>query len=317
VAGAGTAAVSWTADANALDLLEVGSPFGTSGFRRAVVQSLDGWRDMSFGARADDGTLVAVPILVRHRTGDSVPPSGYGGIVASRPIDAQQASAVLEMAFHELGLRRLIIRLLLDIGSRSEVGQHLALASVVQTARPGSPEKGFSRLARRSLRKATSAGARVEAGADADAFWSVYSPASARWATRYPEALIRLLIEREVARVHAVYLQDRVVAVLLTLVRGSHWMCWLAGQTDEGRGVAASYLAYDAVFAEAHAAGVSCVNLGASIGGGAEFKQHLGASPCPMRVWTAETASGRLLRKAGEGQALGRSLVRRVRTAFQ
>jgi CelD/BcsL family acetyltransferase involved in cellulose biosynthesis len=88
--------------------------------------------------------------------------------------------------------------------------------------------------------------------------------------------------------VHAVSLEGRIVSVLYTLVTGSHWMCWLAAQTAEGRAIAASYRAYDALLADAHAAGVAAVNLGVSVGGGSEFKHHLGAREAQMREWSRE-----------------------------
>jgi CelD/BcsL family acetyltransferase involved in cellulose biosynthesis len=121
---------------------------------------------------------------------------------------------------------------------------------------------------------------------------------------RYPESLIRRLLDIGAARVHAVSREGRVVASLLTLVTGSHWMCWLAGQTEEGRAIAASYLAYDALFAEACSSGVAAVNLGASVGGGSEFKRHLGATDVTMCQWVHESvpaAAARFARHVARG----------------
>ena len=121
----------------------------------------------------------------------------------------------------------------------------------------------------------------------------------------YPEGLIRRLVGTGVARVHVVQLGDRVVASLLTLISDSHWMCWLAGQTSDGRSIAASYLAYDALLREAQDAGVPAVNLGASVGGGAEFKRHLGAGDVEMFEWRRESLRGRAIRvAAGVASAL-------------
>jgi Acetyltransferase (GNAT) domain len=308
-------AFGWIPDAGALDLLESsGSPFARGAFRQVGVESL-GWHDASFGARDPDGTLAAVPILTRSRMGDSVPPSGYGEIVSTRPLLTEQAQGFLELAFRNLRLRGLSVRLL-DPAS-DELGAYLAAASVLRLAEGVPPAKAYSRLSRRSILKASAAGATVEAGAGCEVFWPVYSAASAQWQARYPVGLVRRLIERRIGRVHAVRLDGRPVSVLLTLVQGGHWMCWLAGQTPEGRAVSASYLAYDALFTEAHAAGTPFVNLGASSGSGSEFKQHLGATDCPMRVWTAETATGRVRRRAGDGGAIARSVTRRGRGLFR
>ena len=78
----------------------------------------------------------------------------------------------------------------------------------------------------------------------------------------------------------------------MTLTSGSHWMCWLAAQNEAGRTISASYLAYQAVFAEARAQGVSAVNLGASApgSGGKEFKKRLGAVEVPIVAWRVSGA---------------------------
>jgi hypothetical protein len=68
-------------------------------------------------------------------------------------------------------------------------------------------------------------------------------------------------------------------------------MCWLAAQTDEGRACSASYLAYDTVLSEALAAGITAVNLGASVG-------HLGAKEVWMREWRHETTAATVARVA-------------------
>jgi hypothetical protein len=275
--------VSWRRDDSSLSLLdERAGPFSNAEFRAAVVATVDGWRDVSFGAVLADGVRAALPVLARGGTADSVPPSGYGGVAASRPLTTAEEDAFLDLAFAELGERSLEVRTL-DLAGTSTAGEPLASAAIVSTA--AEPSAGYSRLTRRSLAKAARAGCSVETSASFDVFWPLYVEASESWAMRYPETLVRELISTGVARVHAVRLRGNPVAVLLTLARGAHWMCWLAGQSSAGRDVAASYLAYDAVLSEAHAAGAPAVNLGASVGGGAEFKQHLGAVPRPMRVW--------------------------------
>jgi hypothetical protein len=91
-------------------------------------------------------------------------------------------------------------------------------------------------------------------------------------------------------------------------------MCWLAGQSEEGRSIAASYLAYDAVLSEAQTAGITAVNLGASVGGGAEFKRHLGATAVSMREWKHETAPAAAVRMTHNALA---SLSRAVQTRLR
>jgi hypothetical protein len=288
----------WEIDRDALSLLEThGGPFGTDAFRKAVATTVPGWRDVSFGARTNEGTLAAVPLLARWRLADSVPPSGYGGVVASRMLDPDEVVLLLELACRELRLRGMRIRGL-DLTDQAAIGSPLATASVIRIDPAVAPAERYSRLARRSIRRATTAGATAATNGSADTFWAIYAAAAAGRGMSYPELLVRRLIEDETARVHVVNLGESVVAVLLTLVTGSHWTCWLAAQTQEARSIAASYLAYDALLEEAHAAGITVVNLGASVGGGAEFKRHLGANEVPMREWTWLSPSGAAMVRA-------------------
>jgi Acetyltransferase (GNAT) domain len=293
----------WAPDETALKLLDTdGGPFGTSAFREAMVETVAGWRDVSFGAETEDGAVAAIPLLARRFGAESMPPEGYGGVVASRPLEAAETTSFLELAARRLRLPRLTIRSL-ELADSPVAGTRLVPASVVRIDRREPPGAQYARLARRSLKRARDAGAAVTAGDSGDAFWPVYAEASRAWEVHYPEPLVRRLVDTGVARVHTVRMGGRVVAALLTLVGRSHWMCWLAGQSDEGRAVSASYLAYDAVFQEAHAAGVPAVNLGASVGGGAEFKRHLGAVEVWMRGWTHEGVAAAAVRKAYQGAA--------------
>lgn len=263
----------WTSDARALDLLDDAGPFATQDFREAVTATVPGWRDVSFGARARDGTVAAVPLLAFRRAGESVPPAGYGCVVSSRPLEPAEVNALLDRLWRESKLRTIRLRLL-GLPDAVQAGRLVATASAVPVG-----SLRYARLARRSMNRAREAGAIVHDGST-DMFWSIYEPASEAWGMTFPEPLLRRLVAVGAARIHAVRTDERPVSVLLTLVGRSHWMCWLAAQTAEGRRMAASYLAYDALFAAAKAAGGPYVNLGASVGDGAEFKHHLGASRC-------------------------------------
>jgi Acetyltransferase (GNAT) domain len=307
----------WILDTDALTVLDThGSPFGTRAFRSAVVATLPDLHDVSFGARARDGTLAAVALIARRRFAESVPPSGYGGVVATRQLASAEIASFVDLASRELRLRRLWIRWL-ELGPPSGVGRGIGKASVVPIELDEVPSSRYSRLARRSLRRSEEAGTSVVATSSADAFWPVYANAARDWKMRYPEPLVRRLLQTGVARIHAVSVGDRIVASLLTLVNASHWMCWLAAQTDEGRAIAASYRAYDALLAEAHAAGVAAVNLGVSVGGGAEFKQHLGAREFEMREWLSENLSATATRLARRiaGNAVSRARAAKAKIA--
>jgi Acetyltransferase (GNAT) domain len=307
----------WVPDRSALSLLDtLGGPFSTSAFREAMVAVLPEWHDMSIGARDADGTLAAVSLLGRRRGAESVPPAGYGGVVASRPLEPAETLSFLEFVIREHRLRRCEVRTLQLIGE-SAVGQRFATASVIPVLKEEPPASRYARLARRSVSRATAAGATVHASEPFAAFWPAYAAASKGRAVHYPELLVRRLVEDGSARVHTVRLETEVVAALLTLVIGTHWMCWLAGQNNEGRSIAASYLAYDAVLADAWKAGIVAVNLGASVGGGGEFKRHLGAMEMAMYEWKHMTAAvattERLRRVAGAGVSVMRNAQARLR----
>lgn len=304
----------WVADREAVALLdEWGGPFGTKSFRDAVVAADPSWHDVSWGARAEDGTLATVALLARSHTAESVPPWGYGGVVASRALTSSETLSFLELAWGQHRFRRLTVRTL-DLPGFTGYGRRSGTASVVQIVDGAPAAAQYARLARRSLKRATAAGATVESAASADAFWAVYADAAAERRVIYPEGLIRRLVGTGVARVHVVRLGDRVVASLLTLMSDSHWTCWLAGQTSEGRSIAASYLAYDALIREAQDAGVPAVNLGASVGRGAEFKRHLGAADVDMLEWRRENVRARATRvAAGVASALSRARMARPR----
>jgi GNAT acetyltransferase-like protein len=287
----------WAPNADALTLLDLkGGPFSTTAFREAVVVSIPGWRDVSIGACTTDGTMAAIPLLTSARGTESVPPSGYGGVVASRSLDRDETVAFLKLASRKHRLSRMRVRSL-ELADSPVAGTRFVTACVIPINGVDPPAARYARLARRSLKRAEAAGATVSVESF-DAFWPVYEEAAHGWGITYPEFLVRRLVDNAVARVHSVRLGGKIVASLLTLVSGSHWMCWLAGQNKEGRSIAASYLAYDAVLKEAQASGVAAVNLGASVGGGSEFKHHLGATEVWMREWNHETVAAAVTRIA-------------------
>jgi hypothetical protein len=288
----------WDPDQSALSLLDLQGPFSGSHYRRAAGQTLGAWRDVSFGARAGDGTQAAMPLFAGSGRADSMPPSGYGEIASSRALAAHEELALLLAARNACGARRLVLRAL---GSPAEMPHRRLLgnASIVRLEPHTPPAEGYARLARRSLGRARGAGARAVRSNSIEGFMELYRAASANWAMRYPEALLARLVSDDVARVDVVMLDSVPISGLLTLTGRSHWMCWLAAQNSVARELAASYLLYDAVFMEAQAAGVAFINLGASIGGGAEFKRHLGAREEPMYQVEVSSASARAFAAAG------------------
>lgn len=304
-----TAAPRWDPEEGALDLLEsLGGPFDGREYRQTVTTTLAGWRDASFAASLPDGRRAAIALLADDRHAESLPPEAYGGVVATAPLSPTETASFLRLARRRARVPVLDARgVLLDDGSQGAAARRIAIASVVRIQAEQPPEAGFSRLTRRSVKKATQAGAVVTRARDAERFLPLYEHASAEWATRYPHELIRALGSKGLAAFHEVALEGSVVASLMTITGGSHWMCWLAAQNEAGRAVAASYLAYQAVFAEARAEGVPAVNLGASApgSGGMEFKKRLGAVEVPIVAWRISGTWARL-RRIAVGGALTR-----------
>jgi hypothetical protein len=173
--------------------------------------------------------------------------------------------------------------------------RRIATASVIPVDREGSPSSRYARLARRSVRRAQTAGCGVRTTRDGEAFLRLYRDASAEWDTTYPEALVLELGRAGVARFDEVLLGDRVLAALMTLEAADHWMCWLAAQSAEGRELAASYLAYDRLLTDA-GEHVRQVNLGASAPGtgGEEFKRRLGAELRAIYEWSTASVIARI-----------------------
>jgi hypothetical protein len=295
----------WDPHEDALSILDSHGPFSSGLYRQAVVETLRGWRDVSFGARLPDGALAAVALLANGRSAESIPPSGYGGVAATRPLTAEEELLFLTSAGRSCDSKELVVR---GLGS-ADASSHrafLADVSIIPVSGPTAPSERYARLARRSIRRATEAGAHVVRRAPSvEEFFELYRGASKDWAMRYPEPLLARLVADGVARVDLVVHESTAVAGLLTLTADDHWMCWLAAQSRAGRNLSASYLAYDALFDDAFGADVPFINLGASVGGGSEFKGHLGAVPAPMY-------ESRVLLDRGGTRSLTHKVLRRV-----
>jgi hypothetical protein len=297
---------------DALSLLEVAGPFESEAFRRAVCDSVPGYSDVSLGATLADGRRVAVALLLSRGMAESLPPHVYGGVRSDSALTADEELALLEEARVAHGAKTIAVRAL-DADAPLRSGATLAEATIVVTDGPATFRERYSRLARRSLRRAVSHGASVRVDDGADAFLGLYQSASASYAVRYPRDLIQAIVHRGLATAHVVAMDGEAVAGLLTVRGATHWMCWLAAQNARGREVAASYLAYDALFEMAAGAGVPFVNLGASApgSGGKEFKHHLGGVPASMSEVRVAKAG---LRIEFAPAAVARRVVRKLGT---
>ncbi|MEP6953451.1 MAG: GNAT family N-acetyltransferase [Solirubrobacteraceae bacterium] len=240
-----------------------------------------------------------------------MPIEGYAAVRSTHPLSAAEANSFLAQARRGSGSRRLIVRGV-DLGTDQvdwSFARRIGTASVIPVDPGSEPGSRYARLARRSLRRAESAGATVRASGDGEAFSTLYRAASASWEMRYPEALIIELGQVGVARFDEVLLGGQMVAGLMTLKAEDHWMCWLAAQSGPGREISASYLAYDRLLTDARAE-VPCVNLGASAPGtgGGDFKRRLGAHERPIY----EAGYHGLVAKLNDARASRRSRRRRA-----
>lgn len=275
-----------THDPTSLTLLEEAGPFESAAFRRCATASSN-WRDVSFGGRLQDGTRIAIALLKTGAIADSVPPGGYGAIRSDRRLTQNEVTALLAAARTSARAQGIRVRALAS-NEPPPGSTPIASAWVVPLEGVDAPADRYARITRRSVARAREAGCRVRTSSDPARFLALYAEASRSWRTRYPHDLIQALVAAGIARCDDVVLDGEVVSSLLTLVGREHWMCWLAAQSARGRTVSASYLAYTHVLDHAHEVGVRAVNLGGSIGGGAEFKGHLGAKPIPVVTWVDE-----------------------------
>lgn len=315
----------WASAPAALELLELhGGPFERHRFRRAWLSAFPEQEDASFGAELPDGTRAAVALLREGNLSESFP-LNYGGIVATRPLDAIAIRDFLRAAREWAGTPRLIVRAV-PLGAEQatcHVGATVAgWTSVVRLARGGTVEATFDWKGRRAVRKAREAGGRVVVTHEPEAFLTLYRPSSQTHYYRYPDAVIHAVADGGLARFFEVRIEGSPVAAVMSLTEGSHWIAWLAAQDRSGRAIGANYLAVATLLEEAAAAGISNVNLGISTGmpGVALFKRRFGAIELPVLEYRStlpwEAACSWLqLRTRRCGRALRRVARRRLRRA--
>jgi hypothetical protein len=283
----------WTADTAALELLDsLGGPFERRAYRSVCEREIPRLRDASFGAFARDGTRAAVALLAERRRGESVP-FGYGGIRATRRLEHAEALTLLESARRAAGLMRVTVRALTVEGPIP--GPTIATTAIVPLDAP--PEARLAKKARQSIRRAERGGCRVSSSCVSESFLRLHAVAALTRTAQYPESVIRSLGDLGEARFYDVTVDDEVVSSLAALVRGSHWMYWLAAQNERGRQLEAGYAAVAAMLADAFAAGVPFVNLGASAGlpGVAQFKRRMGATESAVISVVSSTGRDALL----------------------
>jgi hypothetical protein len=276
----------WIRDATALALLDhSGEPFNLGGYRRAWT-GVTSWRDVSFGARAEDGTLAAVALLRRRGSAQSLP-LGYGGIAATRALHDTEASALLSAARHAARAYELrAFSVPVDPAAPQHGGGRVYGSTSVVYLDPETPiQAGFTKKGRSTIKRALRAGGVARSGGEnPEPFLRLYRRASQAWGTAYPFAVLRRLAAAGLLRLYDVELNGAIESSVAALPADRHWMYWLAAQSDRGRKAELGYLAVEALISDAHSEGAVAVNLGASAGlpGVAHFKRQFGSVDVPV-----------------------------------
>jgi Acetyltransferase (GNAT) domain len=258
----------WILDSESLALLETsGSPFNAEAYRRAWTDSGLGWSDVSFGARAPDGTQAAIALLRRGMVAQSLP-LGYGGVVASRPLKPNELETFLRTARSNAGVREIQARsVLISPTEADSAASRIATTSVLYFTTGIPVGDGLSKKAAQAIARARRAGGAAQpASSDPRPFLCLYLDASSQWVTRYPEPVLVFLAAAGLLKLFDVTLDGAVEASAAGLVGRGHWMYWLAAQSSAGRSAELGYLALAALLENAQAAGAAAVNLGASEG---------------------------------------------------
>ncbi len=290
----------WVTDPAALELLEVeGGPFESALYRRLWIESLPRWRDVSYGARAPDGTLAAIALLSDADVADSVP-GNYGGVIASRPLGAPEMRSFLHAALGSSGARSLVVKTVPVRPTERTAhsgGQALAWTSVIYMSREESLVPRWAYKVRRAIRLARSASASVAITDDPEAFIRLYEATASAHLFRYPSSLLRGLAQSGLARCYDVCIGEDVVSSVFVMTSTNHWMALLAAQDERGRSVQGNYLAVATMLEDAQRRGVRAVNLGISydMPGVAHFKQRFDAVLVPMMIHQLIRPDARLI----------------------
>jgi hypothetical protein len=283
--------VSWQHAPEALDLLETtGNGFDGRSFREAFVGAMPNWRDTSFGAVSSDGTRAAVALLASQGTAESVP-LAYGGIVATRALNASEAVSFVTAARTHTALRSVRVRAVAFDGldtARHLGGSVTAWTRCVPLAPGVDPRTLFSKKALQSIRRAERAGCILHRSNDCTGFVAVCGRTAPERLNLYDPKLLDALAKRGLVGFYDVELDGDIVSSLAAVKGARQWMYWLAAQDERGRGAEAGYLGVGQMLVDAHAGEAAWVNLGAStdLEGVDRFKRRFGALPTPVLVYS-------------------------------
>jgi hypothetical protein len=296
----------WIRDDSALVLLDrSGEPFNHSDYRRAWTEETT-WRDVSFGARAEDGTQAAIAVLCSRRTAHSLP-LGYGGVIATRALDRLETTSFLRGARRIAradDLRAVSVPIDPSHDHLHIGGRVIAWTSVLYLDQDAPADSRLTKKGRQAIARAERAGSAARPASDnLESFLRLYEGASQDWSTQYPTEVLRRLAEEGLLRIYYVELDSAVEASAVALVGEHHWMYWLATQSDAGRAAELGYVALAALVADAHASGARAVNLGASAGlpGVGLFKRRFGGVDVPVLEYRSMRYLPVLARRAAVG----------------
>lgn len=310
----------WIPDEASVALLDQsGEPFDHARYRRAWTDETD-WRDVSFGARAGDGTQAAIALLSRRGAAHSLP-LGYGGVVASRALGAGEVSSFLcaaRRAARAHDLRALSVPIDPPLSQLHVGGNVVAWTSVVFLDSSG-PAR-FTRKGRLKISRAQSAGGSARPPSnDPEPFLRLYERAARDWHAQYPADVLRHLADTGLLTLYDVELDGNVASSMAAIRGERHWLYWLGAQNDAGRAAELGYLAAAALVQDAHAAGARAVNLGASTGlpGVALFKRRFGTVDVPVLEHRSAPTLGRVMHSAVDVGRRGARVARSVRRASE
>ena len=180
----------------ASELAPLGSPFTDPRFTSGLEQLNEGWVTHKVGTVADDGTRAAITLTRRRSEAVSIP-HGYGGIVADRPLEEPEVSALLHLVAKHVAVRAIFSRYVpLPVRGRPAHagGAVIASTQVVVIDSPDEPvEAGLPKKARQALRQAKRAGIVVTASSDPTKFLELYEVASRGFRVVYPVRLLEAL----------------------------------------------------------------------------------------------------------------------------
>ncbi|MBI5837406.1 MAG: GNAT family N-acetyltransferase [Candidatus Eisenbacteria bacterium] len=287
-------------------------PFHLPAFRRALLESDPGLRDLTLWIADGDDIRAALPVVARRRLVlsrvASLPYGTPGGAWLREPGD-RDAAAALYAEFARRFARPWTLCVVADHGDAGlgdTIRRHWpgARARAEEThllelpASEEELERGFAHRTRKSRRRVAGAGVRVEpAGPEAvSEFAALQRNEAAARGQRvvYPEALLRAGARQGWLRVHRAVRGEETLAVTAIAEGCGTWFAWLVSFASAARAVPTGELLFGDLLHDAVRRGLKRADLGNSGGraGTRFFKEGFGGRPVGYRVWRSGPRAG-------------------------